>query len=230
MHTTKLLRSEDFIFEINEKKSRLEDVFTNFTEKDRLGIVVGKPGGSIGASVLYMAAITKYYDHFRPLLGNEQNKLRIYPDYFIFHIGKRHMDHYWMDIWPHHKEVVINENNPEKILQAINDRGITRLIVEDNQTTSPTFLRETVSSAKQRIVTALAYAPSGKVQNHDIRVTGPKIVEDLVKASLKRSDGLFELMYQEFRDPTILDQKGCATESFRRITLEEAINKLSPFL
>jgi hypothetical protein len=229
MHSTDLLCSEDFTYEINGKASLLEEVFPHFNSKDRLGIVVGKPGGSIGASNLYMAAITKFYDYFRPRLGNELNKVRTYPDYFIFHVGKRHMDHYWMDIWPPHKEVVVKDH-PEAILEAINDRGITRLLVEDILPHPANFLRETISSAEHRIVTTMAYSSTGKVLNHDIRVTGSPIVEDFIKDSLKRSDGLSETMYREFREHIILDQEGRATESFRRITLADALDKLAQII
>ncbi|MCF6409693.1 hypothetical protein [Pseudalkalibacillus salsuginis] len=225
MHTTKILRSEDFIYKVNEKESKFESVFPHFNKYDRLGIIVSKPGGTIGVSVLLMAAITKFYDFYRFQLGNEHGKLRIYPDYFIFHIGKFHMNHFWMDIWPSHKEILVS-NNPQSILEAVNDRGITRLIVEDIPSTPTNFLRETISSAENRIVSALAYSPTGRVINHDISITSCSIVEKLIKDSLKSSGDLSEKMYGELRNK-VLDLEGHATETYRRIQLSDALYKLT---
>src|SRR5699024_6898691 len=130
MHTTQTLKSSDFAFYLNGNSSSIQEVFPNFNYRDRIGIVVHTSGGSIGASTLYMAAITNFYNYFRSKLGNENEKLRIYPDYYVFHVGnKKHMDHFWMDIYPSHKEVIVKGDSNE-LLNAINDRGITRLLIE----------------------------------------------------------------------------------------------------
>ncbi|MEH7378314.1 hypothetical protein [Neobacillus drentensis] len=93
------------------------------------------------------------------------------------------MNHSWMDIWPPHKEVVV-EDDPEQILEAINDRGITRLLVEDISPSSATFLRETISSAQHRIVSALANSPTGRVDQADITVISCSAAEENVLDSL----------------------------------------------
>jgi len=56
----------------------------------------------------------------------------IYPDYFLFHVGRPLGDHARLDIWPRRKEVVVPED-PQGVLDAINDRAITRLVVEDGE-------------------------------------------------------------------------------------------------
>lgn len=224
MHTSRLLKSDDFSFELQGKAASFDDVFPGFTVLDRIGVVVGRPGGSIGTSILYMAAITKFYDYYRSRLGNAPDKLRIYPDYYIFHVGMKHMDHYWMDIWPPHKEVIV-ENRPESILQAINDRGITRLIVEDVPAVPADFLRETISSANHRVKTILAYSFSGIVERAFIKAKGPAIIEKLIKDSLKRSENLTEEMYMDYRLQALVD--GGAAETFRPISLQEAVQKLA---
>jgi hypothetical protein len=68
-----------------------------------------------------------------------------------------------LDVWPPHKEVIVDDD-AEQILEAINDRGITRLLVEDKPLTSGVFLRETLSSARNRIVSALAFSATGALQ------------------------------------------------------------------
>ncbi len=40
------------------------------------------------------------------------------------------------DVWPDHKEVTVPDH-AEELLQAINDRGITRLLVEDGAARRP---------------------------------------------------------------------------------------------
>lgn len=51
------------------------------------------------------------------------------------------MDHSSLDVWPPHKEVIV-PNEPEQILEAINDRGITRLLVEDVLPLPANFFRD----------------------------------------------------------------------------------------
>jgi hypothetical protein len=81
------MNTNDFDFLINNERRSLEDLFPRFNKNDRIGIVVRRPGGSAGASALLMAAITRFYDFYRPQLGDEPDKLRIYPEYFIFHLN-----------------------------------------------------------------------------------------------------------------------------------------------
>jgi len=223
LHTTKVLNSLDFLIKINGQEGVLEDIFPVFNKNDRLGIVVMRPGGGIGASGLLMAAITRFYDFYRPLLGNEPGKLRIYPDFYIFHVGYRHLNYYWLDIWPPHKEVIL-EDEPELILEAINDRGVTRLLVEDSLPTYKSFLRETISSAESRIVSAIAYSPVGRVDNGDVSIKSCSDVERYVHSTIKIS----EEITADMRNRLMLERKaiasdGCVTETYRRIEPSEAI-------
>jgi hypothetical protein len=228
VHTIDLMNYDHFDFEINGEKGLLEDIFPGFNEKDRIGVVVRQAGGGMGASALLMAALTRFYDFHRPKLGDEPGYLRIYPENFVFHVGKSHMDHSWMDIWPPHKEVVV-EDDPEQILEAINDRGITRLLVPDSQPSSPTFLRETLSSAKYRIISTLAYSPSGRVHQNDITILSCAAAEGNVIDSLNRSDELAEDIKEQLRrSRTPLYVDGRVKETYRRINLSEALQMLSP--
>lgn len=217
----------DFAFTIDGNQGVLEDIFPGFNKNDRIGIVVRRPGGGVGASGLLMAAITRFYDFYRPLLGNEPGKLRIYPDFFIFHIGKRHMNHYWMDIWPPHKEVV-TEDEPELILEAINDRGITRLLVEEAVPSPQTFLRETISSAEHRIVSALTYSPTGRVDHGDVSIISCSEVEGYVLSSLKMSEELSDVARKQLKTERIgLVSDGRVMETYRRIEPTDAILMLT---
>ncbi|MFV2048336.1 hypothetical protein KDJ21_026190 [Metabacillus litoralis] len=227
MHTTKVLKSTDFDIKINDVKVSFDDLFPGYNEQDRLGIVVRKPGGSAGASALLMSAITRFYDFHRLQLGNQTGRLRIYPEFFIFHVGKKHMDHYWMDVWTPNKEVVV-EDDPEQILEAINDRGITRLLVEDIKPSTATFLPETISSAKLRIQSAIAYSSSGIVQNADIKITSCSAAESYLISTLKRSKGLFIDTYDNLiqqRKNLIVNNR--IIETYRKIKVSESFDMLT---
>ncbi|WP_258112560.1 hypothetical protein [Alicyclobacillus sp. SP_1] len=246
MHTTAILGTSDFSYRKNGKTATFDELFPEFNERDRIGIVTRSPGGSVGASALLLAAITRFYDFYRPLLGNEPGKLRIYPDYFIFHVGQKQMDHYWMDIWPPNKEVVV-EDDPEEILESINDRGITRLLVEDitpsqptllrgpkdkhrwqSDTSSPILLAETVASAEQRMVTALAYHPTGQTAHPDVCVTSCQEAERYIRMSIEESENLRPEEREALHTTRdALYSNGQVSESYRSIAVAQAICMLT---
>ena len=224
MHSTKIIGSGDFEFHCNGKESTFEGIFPNFNQRDRLGIVVSSPGGSLGASTLLMAAVTKFYDYFRSRLGSDEGSLHIYPDYYVFHIEKMYFDHHWLDIFPEHKEIVV-ENDPEEVLRAINDRGITRLLVEKAPGTSYDFSREAYNSALHRIDTAVAYSVSNSFEKITAQVSGPQIIEKYIKTSLKRSRNLTEDIYS-LRSSLLKNAHGRIVESFQHVSLDEALSSL----
>ncbi|MGG3452063.1 hypothetical protein ABER98_19820 [Domibacillus aminovorans] len=212
---------------MNNQKAVLEDILPGFNEYDRIGVVVREAGGGIGASALLMSALTRFYDFFRPNLGTEPGQQFIYPEFFIFHVGKQHMTHYWLDIWPPHKEVLV-EDDPEQILEAINDRGITRLLVEDIEPLQPTFLRETLDSAKHRIVSALAYSPTGRVENNDVEITSCEAAEKYIADSFKISEGLSTEVLEQLRERRdSITVNGRVTETYRRIEVADALHMLT---
>ncbi|MFJ5624969.1 hypothetical protein ACIQD3_20130 [Peribacillus loiseleuriae] len=227
MHTVNAMSYQDFDFELDGQKALLEDIFPGFNVYDRVGVVVREAGGGTGASTLLMSVLTRFYDFFRPELGVEPGKQFIYPEFFIFHVGEQHMTHYWMDIWPPHKEVIV-EDDPEQILEAINDRGITRLLVEDMEPIQPTFLRETLNAAKHRIVSALAYSPTGCVENSDVKITSCEAAEKCVKDSFKMSEGLSNEVIEELlQRRESLTTMGRVTETYRRIEVADALHMLT---
>ena len=146
MHSARDLTTDMFSLTVDGQAATLDDIFPGFQAQDRLGVVVRRPGGALGASALVMAAITGFYDIQRA----SGRDFFIYPDYFLFHVGERHGDYNMLDIWPDHKEVVI-QDDPELILRAVNDRGITRLLVEDGAPGFAGAKRHTRESAESRI-------------------------------------------------------------------------------
>src|SRR5918996_326819 len=214
MHSSRELTSSSFEISVDGAPARLEDLFEGFGEHDRLGVVVRHPFGAVGASGLITATVTAFYDIQR----SRGPGFFIYPDYFLFHVGGPLGDHGMLDVWPRHKEVVVPEE-PERILEAINDRAITRLVVEDGEPGEPAFEREALASARARIVTCLAYSPAGRVENPDVRIAANGVTEGYVEQILGSEGGRL-LARQD------LLEGGVPVETYGRIARDEALERL----
>lgn len=220
MHTAKELSSSAFAVEVAGRPASLKDIFPGFTGQDRVGVVVRLPCGATGASTVILASVTAFYDHQREKWGPDG--FFIYPDYFLFHVGGRWGDHGMLDIWPSHKEVVVCDE-PEEQLRAINDRAVTRLLVEDRTPRPPSFERESLASARERIVTAVAYSARGHVSEADVRVMGNRVTESYVDAVLDQSAaGGDEIKASRRR----LYEDGRPVETYRRLSLDDALARL----
>lgn len=221
MHSAEDLTSSSFSFTVGGEKVTFADVFPDFEERDRLGIVVRQPCGGVGASTLILATVTAFYDFQRA----KSKDFFLYPDYFLFHVGGYMGDHQMLDIFPSHKEVVI-ENEAEKLLQAINDRSITRLLIEDTNPGDPQFSRETLGSVHLR--TALAYSPKGRVEEADVSVTGNEATESYVSDVFDYSKGLVESEVMEGirTGRKSLFDGGAPVETYRQIGVDEALGML----
>ncbi len=222
MHSSKELTSDAFSFTVDGAAASFADVFPDFEARDRLGVVVRSPGGALGASALILATITAFYDFER---ARATDFFR-YPDYFVFHVGRRVGPYAMLDIWPDHKEVAIPEGDPEALLRAINDRAVTRLLVEDGPPGAPAFERVTLASV--RLHTALAYAANGRARDADVLVAGNAITERYVAAVL---DGAAPLGDDEratlrARRAALL-AAGAPREWYRRLGREETLGLLA---
>jgi hypothetical protein len=206
MHTTGL-RSEDFAIAVAGETATLDDVFPGFDGHDRLGIVIHHRLGAAGAGSLILAAVTGFYDHLRAT----GEPFFAYADYFAFHVGADHGNLRKLDVYPAHKEVVV-PNSAEPILEAINDRGVTRLLVPDTTETEPTLERETRHSALRRIRTALIYSPSGEATGADVLVRGSAQSDAHIDAMLGHPEG-------ESHEPR-------PAQSFRRTDPHQALGLL----
>jgi hypothetical protein len=226
-----------FGFEVDGRPAGIEDVFEGFGEHDRLGLVMSRPCGAVGASALLTATITAFYDIHRA----RSDEFFAYPDYYLFHVGGPLGEHGRLDIWPRRKEVVV-EADPDRILEAVDDRGITRLLVEDasrglappdprgtwpasGDAAAVRLADEAVASARSRIRTCLAYSAAGRVRDADVRVRSNPVSEGYVETVLlERSKDI---------DPDVrrailaargeLVEDGAPVESYRRAGLDEAL-------
>jgi hypothetical protein len=235
-----------FRIELAGRAARLEEVFEGFGEHDRLGLVMRQPCGAVGASALIAATITAFYDIQR----SRGTDFFIYPDYYLFHVGAPLGDHARLDIWPSRKEVVV-EDDPERILEAIDDRAISRLLVEDGPRGNADLDAEVVASARARVSSCLAYSASGRVGGGDVRIASNEVTEGYVTAVLDpearmerlRSEGEAgaeraeaiavradevpaEVRRAIMSARTGLIENGLPVETYRRIGLDEALSVL----
>jgi len=206
MHTTRL-RSAEFAITVDGRPAAIGDVLPGFDVHDRLGVVITDDLGAAGAGSLILAAATAFYDCLRAS-GEE---FFAYADYFAFHVGADHGTLRQLDVYPAHKEVVVPPD-PELILQAINDRGVTRLLVPDGPARAPELARETRHSAQRRLRTALVYSPTGHTAGADVQVRGSA-----------RSDAYIHAMLQARGETS---GQVLPTQSFRRVSLDEALGLL----
>jgi hypothetical protein len=248
VHSSRELRSSSFAIEVAGREGRLRDLFEGFGEQDRLGVVVASPCGAVGASALITATTTAYYDFHRARGGD----FFAYPDYYLFHVGRPRGDHARLDVWPRRKEVVVGEE-PQEILEAIDDRAITRLVVEDGEPAEAPLDDEAVASARGRIATCLAYSPSGRVADADVRIAGNDVTEGYVEAILDPEGRIARLRAEEssevlrariaaiearigevdpevrariLRERAALLEGGVPVETYRRVGLDEALRLL----
>jgi hypothetical protein len=222
MHSSKELSSAMFAPEVAGRAATLADIFPGFDGRDRLGVVVRSPGGALGASALILAAVTAFYDLERARGG----AFFRYPDYFLFHVGAPVGPYGMLDIWPDHKEVAVPAGDPEALLRAINDRAVTRLLVEDGPPGAPAFARATLASVGLR--SALAYAPDGRTGRADIAIASNATAERYVAAVIDGAGPLADEERSRLRARrAALVEDGRPVERYRRLTTDEALALLA---
>lgn len=248
MHSSTELQSTDFEILIEGERADVAKLLPGFEEQSRLGIVVRDGFGAVGASGLITAAITGFYDILRERYPDGFYR---YADYFIFHVGAMCGTHDMLDISPEHKDVPVDDD-AEQILEAINDRGITHLLVPDGAPGQPSFREETENGALARLRGAFAYSAGGRVGDADVFIKGTERVDYYVHCVLEFPARVEELKaegappeaidwarsrFDEVPDEVAEQRRygrrelvveGRTTESFRRIEIEQALQLLVP--
>ena len=245
MHSSRELSSSSFEIEVGGVATPLEELFEGFGEQDRLGVVLTRPCGAVGASALITATITAFYDIQRA----RGPDFFVYPDYYLFHVGRPLGDHARLDVWPRHKEVVVPA---ERRPSARGDQRSRRHAAAWSKTAPRASRRPTrprVASARSRIQTCLAYSPSGRVEDADVRIAGNPVTEGYVEAILdpearmarlraegdeERADAIAARAGEVDRDSRQrvlagrrdLVEDGVPVETYRRIGLDEALGRL----
>jgi hypothetical protein len=251
LHTIALLRSEMFDVIVDGKRSFIDEVMPGWHLHDRLGLVIDEPLGGLGASHLVQIAITSFYD----AQERRRGELSVYPEIYAFHLGRGHGSHAAFDFWPARREVILSDD-PCDLLDAINDRGITRLVVPDREARPLDFRPKEVDTALDRIHSAFAYHPSGRTQKSDIDIRGndprtevnpgrvlrPVYLDKPAQLAkpFKESDSAY-IRWLKLRESDLtasqredairrrdeIRDNGLVTETYRRIPVLEALGKIA---
>ncbi|MER9300813.1 hypothetical protein NKI38_30785 [Mesorhizobium sp. M0621] len=167
MHVVALLKCEMFDLEVGGRKGSISDIFPAWNAHDRFGLVIDSPLGGLGATYLIQIAITSFYD----IKPSRRVERKIYPEIYALHSGKGYGAHAAFDFWPQRREKILPDG-PRTVLDAINDCGITRLAVPERLPQEVEHRPKEEDAALDRIVTAVAYSPSGRVARPDFTVSG----------------------------------------------------------
>jgi hypothetical protein len=246
MHSSRELRSNSFDIRVGGRPASLADVFEGFSDQDRLGVVVRRPCGAVGASALICATITAFYDIQRA----RGPDFFVYPEYYLFHVGGPHGDHARLDVFPRRKEPVLPDD-PEALLEALNERAITRLVVEDGESGESELDAAELASARGRLVSCLAYSPAGRVRDADVRIAGNDVTEGYVEAVLDPEARIEQLRAGDEGERVLAEtiarrsaeaprearaalaagraelvEDGRPVETYRRISVDEALTRL----
>jgi len=165
MHTARQLDVGYFGIAVDGVASSRDVLFPHWNAHDRFGVVVDRPLGATGASMLIQLAITAFYD-----VKPARREVTIYPEIYLFHVGGRHGNHAYYDVYPPRKEVVVADD-PAEVLEAINDRAITRLAVVDGPAEEVTHHWKEPAAALDRLASTFAYDPTGRVTRGDVAIT-----------------------------------------------------------
>lgn len=157
MHTSTLLKTGEFSFTRGSEHASLDDIFPGLRPDDRVGVVSTTPGDSLRASPLLLASIGAFYE----ALWEVEDDFFLYPDFFVLHVGALTGYHSPFDIWPQSKEVVVPPD-PQELLAAINDRGITRLVLPAAPGVDGTLMEHAVQLAGRRIRSIVRLTEDGE--------------------------------------------------------------------
>jgi hypothetical protein len=171
MHVATDIKADMFAATRNGRAIGVDQVFPDWNVRDRLGIVIREPFGSLGASLLLQVAALCHYEAD----PRRRDARPQYPQLYAFHVDSRFGDHSSFDIWPPRREVLVGEG-AEQLLGAINDRAITRLLVPDAPMHSLEYIADSMSGWSDRtafeetVTSAWAYGVDGRVEGAEMVV------------------------------------------------------------
>ena len=225
MHSSQL-RGDDFSVRQGDEEISHPVFFHGTSETDRLGVVTRAPLDGLGATALILASVTAFYDAVRASTDANDTTWRTYPDFYSLQLEAPRAAYGMLDIWPDHKDVEIQAPHP-CLGQAVIDRSPHTLLlptaplsVQAAEATSYDAVH--LASLRRAVRRAFLYDPTGVVEDADLHVTCPSAPLDEWVAKVASTVDVAPSM--RWSDPA---QSPTVTQSFRRITLEEAILHLN---
>jgi hypothetical protein len=186
MHVIQLLASDMFDIRLGGESSSRESIFPGWSAHDRFGIVIDEPFGGLGATQLIQLAAAMFYDA-KPIRRTER---KVYPEIYALHYGRGFGAHAPFDFWPARREAIL-DGDPRILLDAVNDRGITRLAIPRRPRREIEHRPKEEAAALDRIVSAIEYSATGQLDAPDFSIHGndrrtefnPKQVLQLARGS-----------------------------------------------
>ena len=131
MHSSYALSSDDFAVERDGAAGSLSDLWPGgYQPGDRLGVVLNQPMDPCGCSNLICGTNTLFYDVLRETKGT--GGFFRYADTYLIGVGCEPGDFNQLDVWPMHKFVGVLQPTAEAVLETINDRRITLLVLPES--------------------------------------------------------------------------------------------------
>ncbi len=256
MHVVSMLKTDMFDVAIDGRPASISDLFPDWHAHDRFGLVIDEAFGGIGATHLLQSAMMAYYD----IKPSRRTTLAVYPEIYAFHVGKGHGAHAPYDFWPARREVMLRTTDHREVLDAINDRGITRLAVPDRPMRDVIHRPKEEDAAFDRIASAFVYSATGRIADGDVMISGKdKRTEYNPNQTLRligemraqraapvtgrpvkeTEDTYLQWLIERDADVTgedraraksrreVLKTNGVATETYRRVSVTEALKRLA---
>jgi hypothetical protein len=222
MHTRDDLTTADFAPTVEGRPASFGELVPGLTRDSRVAIVAHTPTGAFGAAVALLGLVTYWYGE----RADAAEDFFEYPDYFYLHVGGGgRADLGQLEIWPSHKQLVVADT--QTLLEAIGDRAINFLLIEDRAPQRAPVLRETRNALARHLRGALVYDASGVAARTDIAVEGSAAVERNVSLAIDSSAELSSEARAAARAlRRELATNGRVTERLRRAPLEEAVELL----
>ena len=220
MHSSSL-RGTDFKIVWRGKTVQHAKFFSSVRDTDRVGVVIPHRFEGIGAITLIMSYVTAFYDRYR----ERGSEFFAYPDFFTFQRQAPCADYCMCDIWPNHKNVHVSQN-AQQIAEAITERGMTVLLVPDNDVSEVAIATVELESARRNVRRCFAYSETGTTESSDLAVECEShLLGDWALAvldSVPADDAVRELRGQWLERIA----SGRLSQSFRELDLSEALTRI----
>lgn len=220
MHSSSI-RGTDFKIAWRGKDVQHLKFFLSVRDTDRVGIVTPHRLEGIGAITLIMSYVTAFYDRYR----ERGSEFFAYPDFFTFQRETPCADYGMFDIWPYHKNVHV-PSDAQQTVEAITARGVTILLVPDNDVHEVAIAPAEHESARRNIKRCFAYSETGITASSDLVIEcQSQLLLNFALAildSIPADDAAQELrgQWQERMAASTLSQ------SFRQLDLSDALRRI----
>ena len=191
MHSSYALSSDDFAVERDGAAGSLSELWPGgYQPGDRLGVVLNQPMDPCGCSNLICGTNTLFYDVLRETKGT--GGFFRYADTYLIGVGCEPGDFNQLDVWPMHKFVGVLQPTAEAVLETINDRRITLLVLpEGGLRCRGEVVLSTWNALLAQVRCVVTYSPrTGRARGGDVGLLGNKIVESYVEQAIFSTPGI----------------------------------------